>query len=181
MATPSRPSPYQPSLLRLLHGASAALLTLAWLSGLVVYSRQDGRWGRLPWQLAGDWIDIHGTIGVLLWPLALLFGYYALTLGRPRLRHPTNAVALVALALAVGSGKLMQEDWLRQGQLSHPVYAIHLLAWLLIPAVLVAHLVGVIRRGGMPLAASMVSSTLRANDGPRHWPRQLLRPWRPGR
>jgi hypothetical protein len=181
MATPSRPSPYQPSLLRLLHGASAALLTLAWLSGLVVYSRQDGRWGRLPWQLAGDWIDIHGTIGVLLWPLALLFGYYALTLGRPRLRHPTNAVALVALALAVGSGKLMQEDWLRQGQLSHPVYAIHLLAWLLIPAVLVAHLVGVIRRGGMPLAASMVSSTLRANDGPRHWPRQLLRPWRLGR
>ncbi|MFZ9753403.1 MAG: cytochrome b/b6 domain-containing protein [Cyanobium sp.] len=181
MATPSRPAPYQPSLLRLLHGVSAALLALAWLSGLEVYSSHDGRWGRLPWRLAGDWIDIHGSIGVLLWPLALLFGYYALTIGRPRLRHPANAVALAALALAVGSGKLMQEDWLRQGQFSHPVYAVHLLAWLLIPAAMLAHLAGVLRRGGMPLAASMASLTLRSNDGPGQWPRQLLRPWRSGR
>ena len=89
----------------------------AWLSGLVVYSRFDGRWGRLPLNLAGDWIDIHGSLGVILWPLALLFGIYAISLGLRRLQRPGNAAALLALVLAVGSGKLMNEDWLRQGEL----------------------------------------------------------------
>ena len=134
--------PYQPSLLRLLHSAMALLVPLAWLSGLIVYSRYDGSWGRLIWQPAGNWIDIHGSIGVLLWPLALLFGLYALSLGRARLKQPANATALGALALAVGSGKLMQEDWLRQGELQHLVYHIHLLAWLLIALALLWHLVG---------------------------------------
>ena len=41
-------APYQPSLLRLLHGVTALLVLGAWLSGLFVYSRYDGRWGRLP-------------------------------------------------------------------------------------------------------------------------------------
>jgi hypothetical protein len=27
-------------------------------------------------------IDIHGTVGVVLWPIALLFGLYALSLGQ---------------------------------------------------------------------------------------------------
>ncbi len=66
------PRPYQPSLLRLLHGATALLVPLAWLTGLLVYSTYDGRFGRLPFSLAGEWIDIHGTVGFLLWPLALL-------------------------------------------------------------------------------------------------------------
>jgi hypothetical protein len=44
------------------------VVPLAWLSGFVVYSNRDGRWGRLPWQASGDWIDIHGSLGVLLWP-----------------------------------------------------------------------------------------------------------------
>ena len=61
------PRPYQPSLLRLLHGATALLVPLAWLTGLLVYSASDGRWGRLP--------------------LALLFALYALTAGRLRLRR----------------------------------------------------------------------------------------------
>jgi uncharacterized membrane protein YhaH (DUF805 family) len=115
------PRPYQPSLLRLLHGATALLVPLAWLTGFVVYSTYDGRFGRLPFTLAGEWIDIHGTVGVLLWPLALLLALYAITAGRLRLRQPANALALLALILAVGSGKLMQEDWLRDGQLHHLV------------------------------------------------------------
>lgn len=65
--------PYQPSLLRLLHGANALLLPFTWLTGLAVYSVRDGRWGRLPVPQDLDWIDLHGTIGVILWPLALLF------------------------------------------------------------------------------------------------------------
>lgn len=73
--------PYQPSLLRLLHGATAVLVGAAWLSGLVVYSLHDGRWGRLPLHPPGDWVDLHGTAGVVLLPVAVLFAAYACTLG----------------------------------------------------------------------------------------------------
>ncbi len=165
--------PYQPSLLRVLHGATALLVPLAWLSGLLVYSRHDGRWGRLPWTPGGDWIDIHGSLGVLLWPLALLFGLYALSLGRRRLTNPANALALLALALAVGSGKLMDEDWLREGQLQHGVYGLHLLAWLVLGLAVLGHVGGVLVRGGLPLARSMVSLRSRQGDRPQDWPRQI--------
>jgi hypothetical protein len=150
------PRPYQPSLLRLLHGATALLVGGAWITGFLVYNRFDGRWGRLPLALSGDWIDIHGTVAVVLWPLALVFALYALTLGRQALRQPANLVALLALALAVGSGKLMQEDWLRNGNVDHFIYHLHLLAWLLIAAAVAWHIQGVISRGGVALASSMV-------------------------
>jgi hypothetical protein len=166
--------PYQPSLLRLLHGAMLLLVPLAWLSGFAVYSNRDGRWGRLAWVIPGDWIDIHGTLGVLLWPLALLFALYALSLGRSRLNQAANAAALLALALAGGSGKLMNEDWLRTGQLDHLVYSVHLTAWLLIAAAVTWHLAAVLRRGGQLLASSIVQLQVRANDQPRHWPTQVI-------
>lgn len=168
--------PYQPSLLRLLHGATALLALGAWCTGLVVYSRFDGRWGRLPFALdGGDWIDIHGSVGVLLWPVALLFALYALTLGRRRLAQPANALALGALALAVGSGKLMDEDWLEEGLLNQGVYVVHLLAWVGLMAAVVLHLGGVLSRGGLPLARSMVSVRLRAQDRPGDWLGQIRR------
>ena len=169
------PRPYQPSLLRLLHGATALLVPLAWLTGLLVYSSHDGRFGRLPFARPGGWIDIHGSFAVLLWPIALLFGLYALSAGRARLRQPANALALLALALAVGSGKLMQEDWLRDGQLNHPVYSVHLLAWLLLALAVSLHVATILRRGGLPLASSMASLQLRAGDLPGNWPGQLLK------
>jgi hypothetical protein len=165
--------PYQPSLLRLLHGAMVLLVPLAWLSGFVVYSSHDGRWGRLAWQPPGDWIDIHGTLGVLLWPLALLFAGYAFTLGRPRLHQAANAAALLGLVLAAGSGKLMDEDWLRLGELDHLVYSLHLTAWLLIAGTVLWHLAAVLHRGGMALASSMFQLRMRHNDRPRHWWPQL--------
>ncbi len=167
--------PYQPSLLRLLHGATAVLVPLAWLSGLLVYSNLDGRWGRLPWRIGGDWIDLHGSTGVLLWPVTLLFGVYALSVGRRRLQQPANALALLALALAVGSGKLMQEDWLRQGVLDHWVYGVHLVAWLAIALCVAVHVGAVLQRGGLPLARSMASWRMQANDQPRHWIGQVRR------
>jgi len=169
------PRPYQPSLLRLLHGATALLVPLAWLTGFVVYSTYDGRFGRLPFTLAGEWIDIHGTVGVLLWPLALLLALYAITAGRLRLRQPANALALLALILAVGSGKLMQEDWLRDGQLHHLVYSVHLLAWLLIALAVFLHVVAVLRLGGLPLARSMARVQLRPGDLPGDWFDQIRR------
>ena len=152
------PRPYQPSLLRLLHGATALLVPLAWITGLLVYSAHDGRFGRLPFTLPGEWIDIHGTVGVILWPIALL-----------------------ALVLAVGSGKLMDEDWLRDGQFDHLVYGVHLLAWLLIALAIALHVVSVLRRGGLPLAWSMASLQLRPGDLPGQWVDQIRRSFKIGR
>ena len=171
----ARTIPYQPSLLRLLHGITALLVPLAWLSGLVVLANHDGRWFRLPFVVPGDWIDIHGTVGALLWPVALLLALYALRAGRARLRQPANAAALLGLVLAVGSGKLMQEDWLRTGQFDHVAYHLHLLAWLLIAAAVIWHVSSVLRRGGAHFAASMADLRVRDKDGPRSWPAQLLR------
>lgn len=167
--------PYQPSLLRLLHGLMVLLVPLAWFTGLLVYSRYDGRWGRLPLVPAANWIDIHGSVAVLLWPLAVLFALYALGPGRARLRRPANALPLLALALAVGSGKLMQEDWLRQGELMQPAYAAHLLAWLALGLAVLGHLASVLLRGGASLARSMFSATIRPGDRPGDWWRQLRR------
>lgn len=169
------PRPYQPSLLRVLHGATALLVGGAWATGLMVYSQFDGRWGRLPLAFPGEWIDIHGTVGVVLWPIALLFVLYALTLGRARLRHPANALALGALVLAVGSGKLMQEDWLRQGDLTQGIYTVHLLAWLAVALAVALHVGAVLRRGGLSLARSMASLQMRAQDRPGDWFAQVRR------
>jgi len=165
--------PYQPSLLRLLHGATAVLVVAAWVSGLVVYSHYDGRWGRLPFTPPGEWIDLHGTVGVVLLPFAALFALYALSLGWRRLRRPANALPLGALVLAVGSGKLMQEDWLRKGELQHAVYAVHLLAWLALALTVLAHLMALWGLGGPALLRSMLSLRVRAGDLPGDWPRQI--------
>ncbi|MEX0588124.1 MAG: cytochrome b/b6 domain-containing protein [Cyanobium sp.] len=162
-------------MLRTLHGATALLVLLSWLSGLITYSLHDGRLGRLGWRPSGDWIDIHGTIGVLLWPLALLFCLYALSIGRARLSQPANAAVLIGLVLAVGSGKLMNEDWLRTGQLNHLAYNLHLLAWLLITATVLCHFIALINRGGLALARSMFQLKVRKNDQLRHWPMQVAR------
>jgi hypothetical protein len=167
--------PYQPSLLRLLHGVTALLVPLAWLTGLLVYATSDGRFGRLPVTLPGEWIDIHGSVGVLLWPVALLFGFYAITAGRGRLRHPGNGIALLALILAIVTGKLMEEDWLRSGEFDHLVYSLHLLAWLSLTVAVALHVSSVLQRGGLPLARSMASLKVRSGDLPAQWLGQIRR------
>jgi hypothetical protein len=171
--------PYQPSLLRLLHGGTALLVLGAWVSGLLVWLMADRRGLPESWHwldaLSGDWIDIHGTAGVVLLPVAVLFAAYALSLGKARLRRAANALPLAALALAIGSGKLMDEDWLREGVLDHPVYAVHLLAWALLILSLIAHLIGSMRLGGLPLLQSMFRADLRKQDLPGQWPDQIRR------
>jgi len=91
-----RATTYQTSLLRLLHGVTALVVPLAWLSGL-----------------------------------------------------------------AIGSVKLIDEDWLRSGELEHWPYHLHLLAWLIISGAVIWHVVDVVRRGGLPLARSMMKLSVR--------------------
>ena len=167
-------APYQPSLLRLLHGLTAVVALLCWFTGAAVYSQFDGRWGHLPLELP-EAIDLHGTAGFLLKLVAGPFVLYALTLGRARLRRPANAVALLALLLSLISGLLMNEDWLREGQLDHLVYHLHLLGWLLFTAAVLWHGLAQLRRGGPALALSMLQLGLRPGDGPADWPAQVRR------
>lgn len=167
--------PYQPSLLRLLHAATGVLVASAWITGLAVLLTLDRRWGTLPFPLPGEWVDIHGTAGVVLLPVAVLFLIYAVTVGRARLRRFTNLVPLLALVLAIGSGKLMDEDWLREGQLDHLVYRVHLGAWFLLALTVVLHLLGTLSRGGLPMVASMAQLGWRPNDSPAAWWGQLRR------
>jgi hypothetical protein len=81
----------------------------------------------------------------------------------------------VSLVLAVGSGKLMDEDWLRDGQFQQLVYSVHLLAWLLIALAVTLHVASVLQRGGLPLARSMASVQLRPGDLPGNWLEQIRR------
>jgi hypothetical protein len=165
---------YQPSLLRLLHGGMAAVVVLCWFTGVGLYSQFDGRWGRLSLRIP-DVIDLHGSLGVALVLISCLFVPYAFTLGRWRLAQFSNAVALGALLLAVGSGLLMDEDWPRRGELHHWAYSLHLSAWLVLTLAVLFHLLGLWRRGGWALLGSMLSLGLRAGDAPAQWPDQLRR------
>ena len=75
----------------------------------------------------------------------------------------------------MATGKLMQEDWLRDGQLHHLAYSLHLVAWLLIGLAVVLHVGESLRLGGTLLLASMASTTLRPGDLPGDWPEQVRR------
>jgi len=167
--------PYQPSLLRFLHTATGILVGAAWFSGLVLLLTLDRRWGALPFSLPGEWVDIHGMIGVALLPIGVLFSGYAITIGRHRLGKMSNLVPLLALLLAVISGKMMQEDWLREGQLNQAIYSLHLSAWLLMAITVILHLIGLLLRGNWPLLQSMLELGWRPNDSPTHWWGQLRR------
>jgi hypothetical protein len=168
------PAPYQPSLLRLLHALTAVLVGLCWFTGLALHSQFDGRWVRIPLRLPAV-IDLHGSLGVVLILVALPFVAYAISLGRGRLRRAANAAPLLALLLSLGSGLLMDEDWPRRAEFRHLASQLHLTAWLLISAMVLWHLLALLRRGGPALATSIWLPALRPGDGPRQWPSQVQR------
>lgn len=119
--------PYQPSLLRLLHGVSAAVAGVASVTGFLIYNHYDGRYGRMPLGGSEEIIDLHGDLGGLLPWVVIPFALYSLTLGIRRLFRPadlgrmvgslpawqrlTNTAALLGLAAAVLSGLPMDDDW----------------------------------------------------------------------
>ncbi|WP_228015321.1 hypothetical protein [Synechocystis salina] len=87
-----------------------------------------------------------------------------------------NTLMLVALTMAVVSGRMMQESWLPQKQLNHLPYLFHLLAWLVVFLCLGFHLLFSAKVGGIPLWRSMASWGRRAKDNPQQWLRDFR--WR---
>ncbi|MBW4549864.1 MAG: cytochrome b/b6 domain-containing protein [Aphanocapsa sp. GSE-SYN-MK-11-07L] len=183
-------SPYQPILLRLLHGAAAVLVLTALGSGYWVYSTFDRRWGRLTLPNLGDIQGIHGTIGLTFLLILPVFALYSFHLGYRRLvqaqsladlnqvgkpiwwislHRLANTQMLVAAALSVVTGRMMKEEWLPAGELNHPWYLAHLAAWLLMIGSLALHLLLGAKVGGLPLLASILKLPVRAEDQPRSW------------
>lgn len=185
---PSRP--YQPLLLRLLHGLNGVFVIGAIITGFWTYDTYDGRWGGLPLPHFKEIESIHGTFGLYALLLLPVFALYAFRRGQRRLIQPdtlakltqvgkpiwwytlhriTNTVILLALTFAVFSGKMMSEKWLPQGELDHTWYYLHLIAWAVMILCISVHLLMSGRVGGVSLLLSMLDLKFRPQDSPALW------------
>ncbi|MFM7192060.1 MAG: cytochrome b/b6 domain-containing protein [Microcystaceae cyanobacterium] len=182
--------PYQPFLLRLLHGAIAILAILALITGFWVYNTYDRRWGGLPLPKLEDIQGIHGTIALTFFLLLPLFAFYCFHSGYRRLiqdqslrqlpqwgnpsswralQQAVNTLMLLAATGAVITGRMMEEEWLPAGEVNQVWYLAHLMTWLGVLISFLLHLLMGIKVGGMPLLLSMVTLQRRAADKPAQW------------
>ncbi len=182
--------PYQPLLLRLLHGCMALLTLLALLSGFWVYNTYDGRWGTLPLPSLADIQGIHGTIALVALVLFPVFVLYSFHLGDRRLIHPkslrqlqpvgqpaswvalhrmANTLMLLVLTFAMITGRMMKEEWLPAGEKDRGWYVAHLIAWGCVLLALGGHLLLGVKVGGLPLLRSMFSLQVRRTDRLLSW------------
>ncbi|HIK05962.1 MAG TPA: cytochrome b/b6 domain-containing protein [Trichormus sp. M33_DOE_039] len=191
----SRSAPYQPLLLRILHGVSGILAIAAIITGFLVYNTFDGRFGKILIPRINAIIDIHGTIAVFflfVFPAIALYSFHAGNkkllqqdslqnlnqVGRPiwwvSLQRIANTLMLIASVFALISGRMMQEEWLPTGELNHIWYYLHLIAWVVMVVCLAIHLLMSSKVGGLPLLISMFLLKVRPEDSPSNW----LRRWR---
>lgn len=190
--------PYQPLLLRILHGLTGLMAIAAIITAFWTYNTYDGRWGRIPLPKFNEIEGIHGTFG--LWTLLILpfFIVYAFNRGQRRLiqldsinkltqvgkpiwwyslHRLVNTLSILALTFAVFSGKMMSEKWLPQGELDHFWYYAHLTSWLILVIAIALHLLMSIKVGGTALILSMINRQFRSQDSPNLW-RKHLEKWR---
>lgn len=187
--------PYQPSLLRLLHGTIAVLTFLAIISGFWVYDTYDQRWGGLGLPRLEDIQGIHGTLALAFFLLLPFFALYSFHLGYRRLfpeqsftqlkqvgqpiwwlylQRLINTLILLLATFAALTGRMMKEEWLPAGEMDHWWYLAHLLAWLGVLITVALHLLLGVKVGGIPLLVSMFRWGIRQNDQPRFWLRGII-------
>ncbi|HIK19444.1 MAG TPA: cytochrome b/b6 domain-containing protein [Leptolyngbyaceae cyanobacterium M33_DOE_097] len=190
--------PYQPLLLRILHGLTGLFLVAAILTAFWTYDTYDGRWGRIPLPTYQEIEGIHGTFGLytlLIFPAFVVYAFHrgqrrlvqtdslaSLTqVGQPAwwytLNRVTNTFALLALTFALFTGKMMDETWLPKGELNHAWYYAHLIGWVVMVAAIALHLLMNAKVGGAPLLLSMLSWKFRANDSPKLWMTHISAWW----
>jgi cytochrome b subunit of formate dehydrogenase len=182
--------PYQPALLRILHGAIAGLTILALVSGFLVYNTYDKRWGSLALPALDDIEGLHGTIALTFLILLPVFALYSFHVGYRRLvqdqsfkqlqqigqpvwwisiHRLANTLMLLAATFAVVTGPMMNEDWLPDGELYHQWYLAHLIAWVVVFVSFALHLLLGAKVGGVPLLISMFNGRVRSGDAPNCW------------
>ena len=187
--------PYQPLLLRIVHGLLGLSAILAIITAYWTYDIYDGRWGSISLPKWSEIEGIHGTFG--LWTLLIFpfFVIYAFNQGQQKLIQPNsfkklteigkpiwwyslhrwvNTGTILALTLAVFSGKMMSEKWLPQGELNHFWYYAHLISWLILVAAIAIHVLMSVRIGGIPLILSMFNWQVRSQDSPSLWRKKLI-------
>ena len=193
----NRSAPYQPLILRILHGVSGILVIDAIISGFLVYNTFDKRFGYIPIPKINPIQDIHGTFGLLFLILLPFFAVYSFHAGKKRLlqsdsiqkltqvgkpiwwvnlQRLVNTKMLLAAVLAVVSGRMMKEEWLPTGELDHIWYYAHLIAWLIMICCLAIHVLMSAKVGGVPLLLSILSWKFRPEDSPANW-YSRLRGW----
>jgi len=190
--------PYQPLLLRILHGLTGLSLVAAILTAFWTYDTYDGRWGRIPLPTYQEIEGIHGTFGLytlLIFPAFVLYAFHrgqhrliqpdsfaSLTqVGKPiwwyTLNRVTNTFALLALTFALFTGKMMDETWLPKGELNHAWYYAHLVGWFVMVAAIALHLLLNAKVGGVLFLLSMLSWKFRTNDSPKLWTAHVSEWW----
>lgn len=183
--------PYQPLLLRILHGLTGLFLIAAILTAFWTYDTYDGRLVSVPLPAYKDIEGLHGTFGLYTLLIFPAFVIYAFHRGQKGLAQPgsmaklsqtgkpiwwytlsrfTNTLTLIALTFALFSGKMMDETWLPKGELNHAWYYAHLVSWVVMVVVIALHLLMNARVGGSPLLLSMVNWRFRQQDSPKRWP-----------
>jgi Prokaryotic cytochrome b561 len=179
--------PYQPVLLRILHGLTAILTISALVTGFLVYNTYDKRWGGFALPALGDIQGIHGTIALTFLLLLPVFALYSFHIGSQRLvqgqswsqlkrfgetgwwisgHRLANTIMLLATTVAVVTGRMMKEEWLPAGEIHRPWYLAHLIAWVLVLISLMLHLLTGAKVGGAPLLASMFEWKINDGDAP---------------
>jgi hypothetical protein len=190
--------PYQPLLLRILHGLTGLFLVAAILTAFWTYDTYDGRWGRIPLPSYREIEGLHGTFGLftlLIFPAFVLYAFHRghkrliqrdsvaklVQVGKPiwwyTLNRFTNTFALLALTFALFSGKMMDETWLPKGELNHGWYYAHLTAWVIMVIVIAIHLLINAKVGGVPLLLSMLNWQFREQDSPTFWSSHISQWW----
>ena len=190
--------PYQPLILRILHGLTGLFLIAAILTAFWTYNTYDGRWGRIPLPSLREIEGIHGTFGLYTLLIFPAFVLYAFHRGQKRLVQPdsfaklaqvgkpiwwytlnrfTNTFALLALTFALFSGKMMDETWLPKGELDHTWYYAHLVAWVIMVVAIALHLLMNAKVGGVTLLLSMLNWQFRDKDSPALWSVHLSQWW----
>lgn len=190
--------PYQPLILRILHGLTGLFLIAAILTAFWTYDTYDGRWGRIPLPSLREIEGIHGTFGLYTLLIFPAFVLYAFQWGQRRLVQPdsfaklaqvgkpiwwytlnrfANTFALLALTFALFSGKMMDSTWLPKGELDYAWYYAHLVAWVIMVVALSLHLLMNAKVGGAPLLLSMLNWQFRDKDSPTLWSVHLSQWW----
>ncbi|MGF1513838.1 MAG: cytochrome b/b6 domain-containing protein [Elainellaceae cyanobacterium] len=193
-----RTQPYQPLLLRLLHGLNGFFLIAAIVTAFWTYDIYDGRWGKLSLPSYQVVEGIHGTFGLytlLIFPAFVIYSFHR---GRKRLVQPNalnqltqigkpvwwcalnrfaNTLSLIALTLALFSGKMMDETWLPKGELDHDWYYAHLISWVIMVGAIALHILMKAKVGGAPLLLSMLDWQFLEKDHPALWSTHVAGWW----
>ena len=185
---------YQPLLLRLVHGLTALFLLFAIITAYWTYDVYDGRWGQIQLPRFEEIEGIHGTFG--LWTLLSFptLVFYAFHQGRKRLIQSNtfsnltyvsqkgwwyhlhrliNTLILFSLTFAVFTGKMMDDQWLPNGELEHFWYSAHLLSWIIMAISLASHVLISAKLGGLSFLISMFNWSYKPQDSPSHWRKSL--------